>query len=140
MFKNILNGRYGFDSLSLVLAIIGMVLLKTNFLQIIGIIFLGYSVFRIFSKNVYKRKQELMKYNNMLKKVSKQIGPLTAKLNKYLQPVTKSIQSYKWRFGQRKYYTFYKCPQCKNTLRLPKNRGKLKITCPKCKFEFIKKT
>ncbi|HBQ64708.1 MAG TPA: hypothetical protein DD727_07270 [Clostridiales bacterium] len=34
----------------------------------------------------------------------------------------------------------FSCPQCKNKLRLPRNRGRLKVTCPVCKHEFFKKT
>ena len=31
-------------------------------------------------------------------------------------------------------------PKCKAVLRVPKGRGKIQITCTKCKHEFIKKT
>ena len=44
------------------------------------------------------------------------------------------------RWAQRSTYRFFKCPQCKQTVRVPKGRGKICITCPKCKTEFIKKS
>lgn len=34
----------------------------------------------------------------------------------------------------------YRCPKCHQTIRVPKGRGKIAISCPKCRFEFIKKT
>ena len=37
-------------------------------------------------------------------------------------------------------YRFYKCPQCKQKVRVPKGRGKICITCPKCRTEFVKKS
>ena len=33
-----------------------------------------------------------------------------------------------------------KCPGCGNTLRVPKGKGKLYVTCPRCGERFIKKT
>ena len=41
--------------------------------------------------------------------------------------------------GTEKNYRFYKCPQCKQKVRVPKGRGKICITCPKCRTEFVKK-
>ena len=41
---------------------------------------------------------------------------------------------------QRKIYHFYKCPQCSQKVRVPKGHGKICITCPKCKMEFVRKS
>jgi LSD1 subclass zinc finger protein len=35
---------------------------------------------------------------------------------------------------------FIKCPGCHNMLRLPRGKGKLQVTCPKCGERFNKKT
>lgn len=66
-----------------------------------------------------------------------------ALLNKLKSGLSKAgsvIKGYTDRIQQRKYYLFLKCPKCNKTLRLPKNKGKLQVTCPVCKFEFLKKT
>ena len=57
---------------------------------------------------------------------------------KYRAVVKKNNMKKRW--AQRSTYRFYKCPQCKQTVRVPKGRGKICITCPKCKTEFIKKS
>ena len=35
---------------------------------------------------------------------------------------------------------YFRCPNCSSTLRVPKGKGKICITCPVCRKEFIKKT
>ena len=46
----------------------------------------------------------------------------------------------KARQEQKKIYRFYKCPQCRQRVRVPKGKGRICITCPKCRAEFIKKS
>lgn len=33
-------------------------------------------------------------------------------------------------------YNVINCPKCSSRLRVPKGKGKIKITCPKCKADF----
>ena len=125
-------GRYGVDELSKALNTFGVVCLiismfagKIPLLSLfywIGIIAIFYNCFRMFSKNVSKRYAENQKYMNL----------------RY-RAVTKKA-SMKKRWEQRDTYRFFKCPDCKQTVRVPKGRGKICITCPKCKREFIKKS
>ena len=42
--------------------------------------------------------------------------------------------------AQRKMYAFFRCPDCDQRVRVPRGRGKIAITCPKCRREFIKRT
>ena len=42
--------------------------------------------------------------------------------------------------GQRKYYHFYKCPECGQRIRIPKGHGKIQIRCPKCNATFIRRS
>ena len=119
----IMAGRNGIDEFSnFLLRIALFVLIPTVFVRgvlryILDLIFwiiVGYSYFRIFSKNIYKRQDEndwfksKMKYN-------------------------------KTRVSQRKSYRFYDCPKCKTHLRVPRGAGKITITCKKCGYQFDKK-
>ena len=35
---------------------------------------------------------------------------------------------------------YFRCPNCKQTVRVPRGRGKILIRCPKCSEKFFKKT
>ena len=81
-----------------------------------------YTYYRMFSRNIYKRASEnqnfLNKTANIIKKINKQ----------------KSI------LKQRKVYRIYKCPTCKQKVRVPRGIGKINIHCPKCDTYFIKRS
>lgn len=81
-----------------------------------------YTYYRIFSKQIYKRAAENEKY---LKAVAK---------------LKKAFRIQKKAAGQRKYYRFFKCPGCKQTIRIPKGHGRIEIRCPKCGCRFVKKS
>lgn len=127
-FARFMTGRYGVDQLSKTLLFVSLAaLLISSFSGIqvlywIAIVLLVICYIRIFSRNITKRYAENMKYLEM-----------TGKVKSYFKGI-------KTRFQQRKIYRFYKCPQCKQNIRVPKGKGKICITCPKCRTEFIKKS
>lgn len=121
-------GRYGVDELSKFLNIVLLVLLvmsifiRSGILYLLALGILIYSYFRMFSRNISKRYEENQKFVNF----------------RYRNVV--KWNNFKKRFAQRKEYRFYHCPQCKQTVRVPRGRGKICITCPKCRMEFVKKS
>ncbi len=40
----------------------------------------------------------------------------------------------------KRYYKYFNCPNCNQKVRVPKGKGKIEITCPKCRTSFIRKT
>ena len=121
-------GRYGADELGRFISVSTLVCLlvslftKWGILYWIGLFLIFYTYFRMFSKNVSKRYQENQKFLTL----------------RYKAVAKWSIM--KKHFLERKIYRFYKCPQCKQKVRVPKGRGKICITCPKCRTEFGKKS
>lgn len=121
-------GRYGNDELSRVylgVAIACFVVYlftRSPFAYLTGFLLLIYGLYRSFSKNIAKMSAQNQKY-----------------LNWRYQRAVKLNQS-KIHWSQRKDYRFYKCPSCSQKVRVPRGRGKIAITCPKCKTEFIKKS
>ena len=38
-----------------------------------------------------------------------------------------------------KQYRYFRCPGCRQVVRVPRGKGKINIRCPKCSRQFIKK-
>lgn len=126
--QRFMMGRYGVDDLGKFLTGATFFLIAVSFFWRnsafnIAIIFaIAYSYFRMFSKNYAKRSMENQKYLQMTKGIRSWFSKL------------------KMRANQRKNYRYFSCPKCGKKVRVPKGRGKISITCPECRHEFIKKS
>lgn len=126
-FQRFMSGRYGFDQLNGFLCILSLILVVlgawlSGFLYWLGLALLLWCYYRIFSRNIQKRYAENTKYLS-------------------LQNQAKDwLARQKLRFDQRKVYRYFKCPHCKQSIRVPRGRGRISITCPKCGTSFIKKS
>ena len=88
----------------------------------IGLLLLLYAYFRMLSRNVHKRYAENIAFMQKTAGVRAKFGQLQQ------------------RFALRKTYRYFSCPHCRQQVRVPKGRGKISITCPKCGTQFIKKS
>lgn len=117
-----MQGRRGPDELGQMLSALALVLLVLSvFIRTRGVLYilalgiLFYSYYRMFSKDIPKRYAENQKY------------------------VTFRYQMVcKW--NEHKSYRHFKCEKCGQKVRVPRGKGKICITCPKCRHEFIKKS
>lgn len=120
-------GRHGSDQLSLALVITGLILyfilLFTGIplLNVLSVILYAIAIFRMFSKNNAQRNAENQKYLDLVYKV------------------TTSVRQFINRQKNGKQYKYFKCPQCKTRLRLPRNVGEVTVTCSKCGNKFKQK-
>ena len=123
-------GRNGNDQLNIFLLVVDVVLivLSTIWKSASGVLYplvlalLVYIYFRMFSRNVYKRREENGKYMRL----------------KYKADAALHLRKERW--VQRKDYKFFTCPSCRTSLRVPRHRGKVKIVCRKCGTSFFGKT
>ena len=124
--REIMAGRNGFDRLSITLIVLAFVLYTLTFLSPVIAVFAlasaSYAIWRAFSKNLAKRRAE----NYRFTRISGAIGD--------------SFSQWKFRRQQKEQYRFISCPDCKSKLRLPRGKGKISITCPKCGLKFKGKT
>ena len=127
-FYQFMSGRNGVDDLArmqswmvLVLLLLG-IFTRLGIFSLLALVLIVYMYFRVFSRNTSKRYEENQKYLNF----------------KYNRTV--SWNRFKKHLAQRKDYRFYKCPMCKQEVRVPKGHGKIEITCPKCREQFIRRS
>ena len=126
--QRFMAGRYGNDQLNqfiFIVAIISMVLeiiTRQSLFYTLTLVLLILAYVRVFSRNINKRYEENMKF----------LQKKDAILNKF--------RKQKYYAAQRRNFHIYTCPQCKQKIRIPKGKGKISITCPKCRTSFIKKS
>ncbi len=123
-----MQGRYGVDQFGRFLSGLTMVLLIISLFSrhrlwyALALASLIYSYFRMFSRNSVKRYAENQKYLAYTAGVRRALG---RKKNELAQSRTHHI---------------YRCPSCRQKIRIPRGRGRVEVRCPKCSATFIKKS
>ncbi len=126
--RRFMAGRYGGDQLSIALLIFSALLtftselIKLPVVTLISYLPLGIAVFRMLSRNIAKRSMENYKFAILI------------------SPAYSWFKKAQSRLKDAKTHRYFTCPNCKQSLRLPKGKGKIIIICPKCKTEFKGKT
>lgn len=125
-FMRFMYGRYGVDTLgkySLGAGLATMVLsivFDSYTLSLLSWFFIILTYFRMFSRNLYKRSSENQTFLNK-----------TYKLRTWFSKQKNML-------AQRKTHHIYRCPGCKQKIRVPRGKGRIEIRCPKCHTTFIK--
>ena len=127
--RRFMYGRYGNDELNILLLILAVLVSVVHavlsmflpedplflrflspLLSLLMLAFLGLNIFRCFSRNIYRRQRENRRLRNFLTRLKD------------------------------RNHRYFRCPSCRQRVRVPKGRGRISIRCPKCGNKFIKKT
>lgn len=119
--RRFMMGRYGSDKLNMTILWVGVgMMVLSLFLQripyvplvlcLLSYLLMFWAIFRTLSRNTYKRYQENRRYLRFLERIKD------------------------------REHRHFDCPRCKQPVRVPRGKGKIAITCPKCREKFIKKT
>lgn len=125
--QRFMMGRYGSDQLGLTLLIAGVVLsLASSLTGIMIFYYLGlaayiWGIFRMFSRFTAKRAEENRKFVS------------------FRQNFKSNCKQFFVRLKNMKKYRYFRCPQCKARLRLPRKVGEVTVTCGKCHHQFRQK-
>ncbi|MDD3765606.1 MAG: hypothetical protein PHF89_00280 [Eubacteriales bacterium] len=123
-----LMGRYGYDELGAALLIFAVLMMfvasltEIVFFMSLGFALFFFAAFRFFSRDMYRRKLENDRF-------LRRWLPARAFCVKKIGSIKKRIQ-----------YKYFKCPFCGLDLRAPRKKGKITVTCNRCKSKFGQKT
>ncbi len=119
-----LQGRQGPDDLAVFSVNLAIVIVLVNlflhvsWLGIVALLLVAYSLFRIQSKNLGARARE------------------NETFLKLLGPARPWVQNPSAAWGELRAYKHVRCTSCKQKVRVPRGKGKLRVTCPKCRTKF----
>lgn len=118
--RRFMTGRYGTDKLNMAILMVALVVcLISGFVRVAAVNLLLtavsyalmiWAICRSFSRNTYKRYQENRKFLQFFDRL------------------------------RDRDHRYYDCPRCRQNVRVPRGKGKIAITCPRCKEKFIRKT
>ena len=117
--QRFMMGRYGTDKLNTVILGAGVVISLVSvfvgglvglFMTMIAYALMFWAIFRCFSRNTYKRYRENRRFLMILDRIKDRD------------------------------HKHFDCPKCRQPVRVPRGKGKIAITCPKCREKFIRKT
>ncbi len=127
-FLRFMAGRYGSDQLSRFLSFLALALivlnlfLRSGILWLLGVAALVLVYLRMFSRSYEKRRRENERYLQLKYKL------------------TGGVRNWADRQKQRRDYVFFRCPACHAMLRVPRGKGRIRVTCRKCGNAFERKT
>lgn len=118
--RHFMLGRYGTDKLNNAILVAGLVFCLLSMFIPVAVVRAVFSlisyalmilvIFRCLSRNTYQRYRENCRYLAFLQQLKDRD------------------------------HRYYHCPRCRQPIRVPAGKGKISITCPKCKNKFVKKT
>jgi LSD1 subclass zinc finger protein len=124
------KGIYGFDFLSMFLILLSLIFSIWQPTRIVGLLLYAVVIYRAFSRDIYRRRNENNKFRSW---INKYLGKLGLSIPDNFQNLDSA--SLPQLFSRRKYKTVI-CPGCRKKLKLPRGRGKVIITCRTCSTEF----
>ena len=118
--RGFMAGRYGTDRLNMAILGAGLVasllsvMISAAPLNLVfwalSYILMIWAIFRTLSRNTYKRYQENRKFLQVFDRLKD------------------------------RQHRYFDCPKCRQMVRVPRGKGKIAITCPRCREKFVKKT
>ena len=119
-YRRFMEGRYGTDRLNMTILTTGLVLCIVSMffriptvnlaLTLLSYALMFWAIFRTLSRNTYKRYQENRKFLQVFSRLKD------------------------------REHRYFDCPKCRQLVRVPRGKGKIAITCPRCRERFVKKT
>ena len=118
--RHFMTGRYGTDRLNMTILCVGLaasllsVVFQGTWLNLVLFLvsygMMFWAIWRSLSRNTYKRYQENRRFLQFFDRLKD------------------------------REHRYFDCPKCRQMVRVPRGKGKISITCPRCREKFVKKT
>lgn len=118
--RRFMSGRYGTDKLNMAILSAALVIcLISGFVRLpavnllltaVSYALMIWAVWRTLSRKTYQRYQENRKFLQFFDRLKDRD------------------------------HRYYDCPRCRQSVRVPRGKGKIAITCPRCKERFVRKS
>ncbi len=118
--RRFMQGRYGVDKLNIAILSVGLAVCVVSLfinspavnlaLMAVSYGLMFWAMFRILSRNTYRRYQENRRFLQLFDRVKD------------------------------RQHRYFNCPKCRQRVRVPRGKGKISITCPRCGEKFVRKT
>ena len=139
--RSLLNGRYGMDALGRFLLLFGLLLQFLAMIwrqsqivliiQVFSLTLLMLALIRILSRNISARQSEAQRFALLRQRWIKRLKRLKREFPRLLNGEY---------LLERRFYKFFVCPRCAARLRLPRGKGRIMVTCPRCGHKMPKKS
>lgn len=119
-----LRGRQGPDDLAVfsvnlaIVIVLVNVFARTGWLGWVGLALVAYAMFRIQSRNLGARARE------------------NEAFLRALGPARPWVQNPRAAWAELRAYKHVRCSSCQQRVRVPRGKGRLRVTCPRCKTKF----
>lgn len=126
MFK----GRYGVDRLTFAIIAVALVI------SIISLFF-GYSAYLV--RYILSGLSTVIIVLALVRTLSRNFPARQRELHKYMEleyKVVSFFRGFRRNADNRRHYKYFKCPKCRQRLRVPRGKGKLRVRCAKCSYQF----
>lgn len=90
-------------------------------LYLVCLALMGYSMFRMLSRQVEKRRAENAAFLNVLRPLRRKCSALSCRLRD-------------------REHRYFRCPNCGQQLRVPRGKGHIQVTCRSCGITFEEKS
>lgn len=124
-FRQFMVGRYGQDQLGRFITSLALLILIANLfvkkasLPSVALVLIIYSYYRILSRDINARYRENQKFLDSI------------------EPLRRKVFTSKNKYDNRKTHKYIKCPSCKFEMKVPRGKGKIRVTCKSCGNKFI---
>lgn len=125
--QRLMYGRYGGDQLNRFLLILYFafwllaVVTGTEILSSVGLVCIFIAIIRMMSRRIDRRRAE------------------NARFLQLIAPVNRWLKLHRT-MARDKEHRYFRCPNCRQTLRVPRGKGKITITCRSCGTSFTEKS